>query len=126
MPPDLAADPPWHLTFRQPLPMAVVEGGNFTALAGAHNTDTTVAGQQTYGCLPEETVEQGAHRCLRFTSGFASLGPGKFEVYGSSTTPVATEGGPLYQGHLARRQPEPTPGVGGQNGHAPGVSQPRR
>jgi hypothetical protein len=97
MPPDLAADPPWHLTFRQPLPMAVVEGGNFTALAGAHNTDTTVAGQQTYGCLPEETVEQGAHRCLRFTSGFASLGPGKFEVYGSSTTPVATDGGPLYQ-----------------------------
>jgi hypothetical protein len=97
MPPDLAADPPWHLTFRQPLPMAVVEGGNLTALAGAHNTDTSVAGQQTYGCLPEETIEQGAHRCLRFTSGFASLGPGKFEVYGSSSTPVATNGGPLYQ-----------------------------
>jgi hypothetical protein len=97
MPPDLAADPPWHLTFRQPLPMVVVEGGNFTALAGAHNTDTSVAGQQTYGCLPEETAEQGAHRCLRFTSGFASLGPGKFEVYGSSTTPVAANGGPLYQ-----------------------------
>jgi hypothetical protein len=97
MPPDLAADPPWHLTFQQPLPMAVVEGGNFAALLGAHNTDTSVAGQPTYACLAEETVEQGAKRCLRFTSGFASLGPGPFEVYGSSDVPVALNGGPLYQ-----------------------------
>jgi hypothetical protein len=96
-PPDLAADAPWHLTFDQPLPMVVVEGGNFTALAGLHNTNTTVAGQQLYDCLPEETTEEGAHRCLRFTSGFASLGPGKFEVYGSSSTLVAPAGGPLYQ-----------------------------
>ena len=97
MPPDLAADAPWHLTFEQPLPMVVVEGGNFTAMAGLHNTNTTVAGQPVYACLPEETVEEGARRCLRFTSGFASLGPGKFEVYGSSTTPVAPNGGPLFQ-----------------------------
>jgi hypothetical protein len=97
MPPDLAADPPWHLTFQQPLPMAVVEGGNFAAILGAHNTDTSVAGQPTYGCLAEETVEQGAKRCLRFTSGFASLGPGPFEVFGSSNVPVALNGGPLYQ-----------------------------
>jgi hypothetical protein len=97
MPPDLAADPPWHMTFQQPLPMAVVEGGNFAALLGAHNTDTSVAGQPTYQCLAEETVEQGAKRCLRFTSGFASLGPGPFEVYGSSDVPIALNGGPLYQ-----------------------------
>jgi hypothetical protein len=96
-PPDLAADAPWHLTFDQPLPMVVVEGGNLTAIAGLHNTNTTIAGQQTYGCLPEETIEQGARRCLRFTSGFASLGPGRFEVYGSSSAPVAPAGGPLYQ-----------------------------
>jgi hypothetical protein len=97
MPPDLAADPPWHVTFQQPLPMVVVEGGNFAALLGAHNTDTGVAGQPTYACLPEETIQQGAKRCLRFTSGFASLGPGPFEVYGSSDVPVAVNGGPLYQ-----------------------------
>jgi hypothetical protein len=97
MPPDLAADAPWHLTFEQPLPMVVVEGGNFTAMGGLHNTNTSVAGTPTYRCLPEETLQQGAQRCLRFTSGFASLGPGKFEVYGSSTTPVAPTGGPLYQ-----------------------------
>jgi hypothetical protein len=97
MPPDLAADPPWHMTFQQPLPMAVVEGGNFAALLGAHNTDTSVAGQPTYQCLAEETIEQGAKRCLRFTSGFASLGPGPFEVYGSSDVPIALNGGPLYQ-----------------------------
>jgi Lysyl oxidase len=97
MPPDLAADAPWHLTFEQPLPMVVVEGGNFTAMAGMHNTNTSVAGQPTYGCLPEETIEQGPHRCLRFTSGFASLGPGKFEVFGSSSGPVAPSGGSLSQ-----------------------------
>jgi hypothetical protein len=97
MPPDLAADAPWHLTFEQPLPMVVVEGGNFTAMAGLHNTNTTVAGQPVYACLPEETLEEGARRCLRFTSGFAALGPGRFEVFGSSSTPVAPNGGPLYQ-----------------------------
>ena len=97
-PPDLAADAPWHLTFDQPTPMLVVESGNFLAAAGLHNSSATVAGQQAYDCLPEETIEQGGHRCLRFTSGFASLGPGKFEVYGSSTSgPVAPTGGPLYQ-----------------------------
>jgi hypothetical protein len=97
IPPDLAADAPWHLTFDQPTPMVVVESGNFAAIAGLHNTNTSVAGQQTYDCLPEETIEQNAQRCLRFTSGFASLGPGKFEVYGSSSAPVAPNGGPLYQ-----------------------------
>jgi hypothetical protein len=97
VPPDLAADAPWHLTFAQPTPMVVVESGNFLAIAGLHNTSATVADQPVYDCLPEETLQQNAHRCLRFTSGFASLGPGKFEVYGSSSTPVAVNGGPLYQ-----------------------------
>jgi hypothetical protein len=97
MPPDLAPDPPWHLTFEQPPPMVVVEGGNYTALLGIHNPTMQVAGQPIYDCLPEETIEQHAHRCLRFTSGFASLGPGPFEVYGSSPGPVALNGGPLYQ-----------------------------
>jgi hypothetical protein len=96
-PPDLAADPPWHLTFQQPPPMVVVEGGNYTALAGVHNPTMQAAGQPVYGCLAEETVEQGAHRCLRFTSGFASLGPGPFEVFGSSATIAAPQGGPLFQ-----------------------------
>jgi hypothetical protein len=97
MPPDLAADAPWHLTFEQPLPMVVVEGSNYTNLAGVHDVTPQIAGQPVYSCLPEETIEQGAHRCLRFTSGFASLGPGHFEVYGSSPGPVAVNGGPLYQ-----------------------------
>jgi hypothetical protein len=97
MSPDLAPDPPWHLTFEQPPPMVVVEGGNYTALAGVHDPTMQVAGQKIYACLPEETTEQGARRCLRFTSGFASLGPGRFEVYGSSQTPIAPDGGPLYQ-----------------------------
>jgi lysyl oxidase len=97
MPPDLAPDPPWHVTFEQPPPMVVVEGGNYTAMAGVHNPTMQVANQPIYRCLPEETIEQGAQRCLRFTSGFASLGPGPFEVYGASDTPVAVNGGPLYQ-----------------------------
>jgi hypothetical protein len=97
VPPDLAADAPWALTFDQPLPMLALEYGNVAAIAGLHNADTTVAGQQVYDCLPEETVQQNAHRCLRFSSGFANLGPGKFQVYGSSPTPVAPNGGPLYQ-----------------------------
>jgi hypothetical protein len=97
IPPDLAADAPWHLTFAQPTPMAVVESGNFLAMAGLHNTSASVADQPVYACLPEETVEQGGHHCLRFTSGFANLGPGRFEVYGSSNVPVAVNGGPLYQ-----------------------------
>ena len=95
--PDLAADAPWHLTFQQPTPMVVVESGNFLALAGLHNTSASVADQPVYDCLPEETVQQGAHHCLRFTSGFSNLGPGRFEVYGSSSSPVAVNGGPLYQ-----------------------------
>ena len=95
--PDLAADAPWHLTFEQPTPMAVVESGNFLAMAGFHNTSASIADQPVYDCLPEETVQQGGHHCLRFTSGFANLGPGKFEVYGSSNVPVAVNGGPLYQ-----------------------------
>jgi hypothetical protein len=77
--------------------MIVVESGNYLAIAGAHNTTASALGHPLYGCLPEETVEQGGQRCLRFTSGFASLGPGKFEVYGSSASPVAPSGGPLYQ-----------------------------
>jgi hypothetical protein len=97
IPPDLAADAPWHLTFEQPTPMVVVESGNFAAMAGLHNTSASVADQPAYDCLPEETVEQGGHHCLRFTSGFANLGPGKFEVYGSSSSPVAVNGGPLFQ-----------------------------
>jgi hypothetical protein len=97
VPPDLAPDPPWHVTFEQPPPMVVVEGGNYTALAGVHNPSMQVANQPIYRCLPEETIEQGAQRCLRFTSGFASLGPGPFEVYGASNAPVAVNGGPLYQ-----------------------------
>jgi hypothetical protein len=96
-PPDIAADPPWHLTFQQPPPMVVVEGGNYTALAGVHNPTMQAAGHQIYNCLPEESVQQGALRCLRFTSGFASLGPGPFEVYGSSVAPASPTGGPLYQ-----------------------------
>ena len=96
-PPNIAADPPWHLTFEQPPPMVVVEGGNFTALAGVHNPTMQAAGHALYNCLPEETAEQGAQRCLRFTSGFASLGPGPFEVYGSSATAASPTGGPLYQ-----------------------------
>ena len=98
VPPDLAADAPWHLTFQQPTPMLVVESGNFLAMAGMHNTDASVAQQPLYDCLPEETVEQGGHRCLRFTSGFGSLGPGKFEVYGDTgASPLSLSGGPLYQ-----------------------------
>jgi hypothetical protein len=97
VPPDLAADAPWHLTFEQPTPMVVVESENFLAIDGFHNTSASVADQPVYDCLPEQTVQQGAHHCLRFTSGFASLGPGKFEVYGTSSTPVAVNGGPLYQ-----------------------------
>src|SRR5258705_4576957 len=98
MPPDLAPDPPWHVTFEQPPPMVVVEGGNYTAIGGVHNPTMQVANQPIYRCLPEETIEQRAQRCLRFTSGFASLGPGPFEVYGASDTPVAVNGGPVYQG----------------------------
>ena len=98
MPPDLAADAPWHLTFDQPTPMVVVESGNYLAMAGLHNSNASAAGQPLYDCLPEETIQQGGHRCLRFTSGFASLGPGPFEVYGDSgPSPVAPTGGPLYQ-----------------------------
>jgi hypothetical protein len=97
MPPDLAADPPWHLTFEQPPPMVVVEGGNYTALAGVHSPTMQVGGVPIYACLAEETVEQHAKRCLRFTSGFASLGPGPFEVFGSSPSPVALNGGKLFQ-----------------------------
>jgi hypothetical protein len=96
-PPDLAADAPWHLTFQQPPPMVVVEGGNYTAIAGVHNPTMQAAGQPLYGCLPEETAEQHAKRCLRFTSGFASLGPGPFEVFGSSQTAASPTGGPLFQ-----------------------------
>ena len=97
LPPDLAADAPWGLTFHQPLPMVAAESGNVAALAGAHNADATVLGQPIYNCLPEETTEQGARRCLRFSSGFSNLGPGLFEVYGSSSTPIAPNGGPVYQ-----------------------------
>jgi hypothetical protein len=97
MAPDLAADAPWALTFTQPTPMAAVETGNVLAAAGLHHASATAAGQRAYDCLPEETLEQGAHRCLRFSSGFANVGPGTFEVYGDSSAPVAPSGGTLYQ-----------------------------
>ena len=97
LPPDIAPDPPWHLTFAQPLPQVATEAGNVTALVGLHNPVAQLAGQPIYQCLPEETIEQGAHRCLRFSSGVASIGRGEFEVYGSADVPVAVNGGPLYQ-----------------------------
>lgn len=97
LPPDLAPDPPWHLTFEQPLPQVSTEAGNLTALVGIHNPVAQLAGQPVYQCLPEETLEQGAHRCLRFSSGVASIGRGEFEVYGASQLPVALTGGPLSQ-----------------------------
>jgi hypothetical protein len=95
--PDIAPDPPWHLTFAQPLPQVLTEGGNVTALGGLHNPVAQLAGEPVYACLPEETIEQGAHHCLRFSSGVAGIGRGEFEVYGSADTPVAVNGGPLYQ-----------------------------
>jgi Lysyl oxidase len=97
MPPDIAADPPWHLTFDQPPPMLVVESGNLTGIAGIHEPTMQAGDTPLYGCLPEETAEQGARRCLRFTSGFASLGPGPFTVYGESQTFASPTGGPLKQ-----------------------------
>jgi hypothetical protein len=96
-PPDLAADAPWALTFQQPTPMLALETGNVLAAAGLHHDSASAAGQPLYNCLPEETIQHHAHRCLRFSSGFSSLGPGIFEVYGSSTGPVAPTGGPLFQ-----------------------------
>jgi hypothetical protein len=95
--PDIAPDPPWHLTFAQPLPQVVTEGGNVTALAGIHNPLAQVGGEPVYHCLPEETAEQHAQRCLRFSSGVASIGTGRFEVFGSAAVPVALDGGPLFQ-----------------------------
>jgi Lysyl oxidase len=95
--PDIAPDPPWHLTFQQPLPQVLTEGGNVTALAGVHNPTAEVGGQPVYTCLPEETIEQAGRRCLRFASGVGSLGPGQFEVFGAAPVPVAAGGGPLYQ-----------------------------
>src|SRR5258708_12048327 len=89
VPPDLAADAPWHLTFEQPTPMVVVESGNFLAMAGFHNSSASVGDQPAYDCLPEETVQQGGHHSLRFTSAFANLGPGKFQVFGTSNSPLA-------------------------------------
>jgi hypothetical protein len=97
LPPDIAPDPPWHLTFAQPLPQVATEAGNLTALAGIHNPTATVAGQPVYACLPEETAEQQGSRCLRFSSGVASVGTGQFEVYGAAPVPVAVDGGPLFQ-----------------------------
>jgi hypothetical protein len=96
--PNLAPDPPWDLTFDQPTPqVGPIESGSPAAVVGVHNPTATVGGQPVIACLPEETAEQGAGRCLRFSSGVASLGPGRFEVYGSSPVPVAANGGPLYQ-----------------------------
>lgn len=66
-------------------------------MAGLHGTSASVAAQPAYDCLPEESIEQSGHHCLRFPSGFADLGPGTFEVCGSSSTPVALNGGPLGQ-----------------------------
>ena len=44
VPPDLAADAPWDLTFTQPLSMVgPLEGGNLAALAGIHGANSTVA-----------------------------------------------------------------------------------
>lgn len=98
VPPDLAADAPWALTFTQPTPMLAIETGNPLAAAGVHHASASVGGQSIYDCLPEETLQQNAHRCLRFSSGFSDVGPGIFEVYGDSgNSPVAPNGGPLYQ-----------------------------
>jgi hypothetical protein len=99
LPPNLAADAPWHLTFEQPPPMLFVEGGNYTAtLANIHNPTMQLAGVPIYKCLPEETLEQHAKRCLRFTSGFATLGPGEFQVFGAGDSSLdVLDGGPLYQ-----------------------------
>jgi Lysyl oxidase len=97
VPPDIVPDPPWHVTFNQPPPQVLTESGNLAALAGVHNPVAQVGGAPVYTCLPEETVEQAGKRCLRFSSGVASTGPGRLEVYGSANVPVAVNGGPLFQ-----------------------------
>lgn len=48
------------------------------------NPPLTVAGASPVSCAIDETAEDGAQRCLRYSFGMANLGPGAFRVrYGS-------------------------------------------
>jgi hypothetical protein len=100
--PNMRADPPWDLGFVAPLPqIASFHVSSFAELLlGLHGVDSSLFGQPFASCLPEETVEHDAQRCLRFSSGVANSGAGAFHVIGK--TPLASPGG-LVQGPLTQR-----------------------
>lgn len=100
--PNLAADPPWDLGFVAPLPQIAsfhVSSAAEIAL-GMHGVDASLFGQPLASCLPEESIEQGAQRCLRFSSGVANSGDGAFHVVGE--TPLEEAAG-LVNGPLTQR-----------------------
>jgi hypothetical protein len=63
------------------------------------NPPLDVAGQHPLSCTPDETANDGATRCLRFTTGPRNAGPGPFQI---DYDPVAAQlgietPGPAYQ-----------------------------
>jgi len=58
------------------------------------NPPISAAGHGAASCTPDETIDDQAVRCLRFSFGLSNIGPGPFTIRGpgNSTTPQ-----PLYQ-----------------------------
>ena len=99
--PNIQADPPYDLTFTGPLPqIASFHVADLPAQIGLHHIDSSVLGVPAYSCLSEESIENGAERCLRFSSGVANDGPGVFEVVGGF--PLEQPGG-FLGGRLTQR-----------------------
>lgn len=100
--PNLAADPPWDLGFVAPLPqIASFHLSSAAEIAlGMYGVDASLFGEPFASCLPEESIEQDAERCLRFSSGVANFGEGAFHVVGE--TPVEEAAG-LVNGPLTQQ-----------------------
>lgn len=66
---------------RELLPnLVALPPGQARVAIGAYYLDPHVSAGAVVSCYPEEMVEQGARKCLRFDQGAANLGEGPFEL----------------------------------------------
>jgi hypothetical protein len=91
IPPNLRPTAPYELGFAAPVLAAA--NGPFIAPDDA-NPPLGAAGHGAASCTPDETLDDQAIRCLRFSFGLSNIGPGPFTIRGpgNAATPQ-----PLYQ-----------------------------
>lgn len=85
--PNLRVDPPAEFTFLQPPPLYL----NLVPLPI----------RQQASCLPDEMIEEGARRCLRFSFGYRNVGEGPMDLHFSPLTDALATAAVVQRMHRA-------------------------